>query len=151
MEPIDFFKLQAKNLFRDFKTQKVISENTGGDFNYEYSPKYFHIYDVITDYGIDEENFTLMNAQHVIAKIACFAKWGDLAKASFSELELAKLLFEHQDKIDILSWNLYIAEAQAMNEQLLDAEIQVGIFEQVVIEDNIFDMSIQSYLLKHDF
>lgn len=150
MESIEFFKLQAKNLFRDFKTQQKLSGEKTSEFNYEYSPKHFHICDVIYDYGIDEEKFTLMNAQHVIAKIAGFDKWGDLAKASFSELELAKLLFEHQDKIDILSWNFYIADAQEMNEQLLDAEVQVGIFEQVVVEENIFDMIVQSYLLKHD-
>ncbi|MBB4803437.1 hypothetical protein HNP37_003512 [Flavobacterium nitrogenifigens] len=151
MEPIEFFKLQAKNLLRDFKTKTTVSGNMASDFKYDYAPKYFHIYDVINDFNIDEENFSLMNAQHVIAKIAGFGKWSDLAGASFSELELAKLLFEYQDKIDILSWNLYIADAQAMNEQELDAEIQVGIFEQVVIEENIFDMEIQSYLLKHDY
>lgn len=151
MNTIDYFRLQAKNLHRDFKTQTPLIDKTIGSFRHEYSPKYFQIYDIISDFGIDEGNFTLMNAQHVIANIAGFDKWGTLIKLSESELELAKLLFEHQDKIDLISWNFYIADAQSMNEDELDAEIQVEIFKQVVIEDNIFDMVIDSYLIKEDY
>lgn len=92
-----------------------------------------------------------MNAQHVIAKIAGFDKWSEMIQVSPSELELAKLLFEHQDKIDLISWNFYIADAQSMNEHELDAEMQVEIFKQVVVEDNIFDMVIDSYLIKDDY
>src|SRR5690606_26374375 len=109
------------------------------------------IYDIIADFDIDEENFTLMNAQHIIANIAGFDKWGTLINVSASERELAKLLFEHQDKIDLTTWNLYIADAQSMNEHELDTEIQVDIFKQVVIEDNIFNMEIDSYLIKGDY
>ena len=151
MDTIDYFKFQAKNLHRDFKTQTPPVDKTIGIFRYEYSPKYFKIYDIISDFDINEENFTLMNAQHVIANIAGFDKWGTLIKLSESELELAKLLFEHQDKIDLTSWNFYIADAQSMNEDELDAEAQVNIFKQVVIEDNIFDMVIDSYLIKDDY
>lgn len=150
MNTIDYFKLQAKNLHKDFKTQTHLVGKTIGDFQYEYSPKYFKIYDIISDFDIDEENFTLMNAQHVIAKLAGFDKWATLIKVSLSELELAKLLFEHQDKMDLISWNFYIADAQSINENELDAEIQVEMFKQVVIEDNIFDMVIDSYLIKDD-
>ncbi len=151
MNSIDYFKLQAKNLHRDFKTQIPIADKSKGIFKYEYLPKYFQIYDIITDFDIDEENFTLMNAQHVIAKIAGFDKWGTLIKTSPSELELAKLLFEHQDRIDLNSWNFYISDAQSMNEHELDAESQIEIFKQVVIEENIFDMVIDSYLIKDDY
>lgn len=151
MDTIDYFKLQAKNLHRDFKTQAPFIDKTIGSFRHEYSPKYFQIYDIISDFDIDEENFTLMNAQHIIANIAGFNKWGTLIKLSEPELELAKLLFEHQDKIDLTSWNFYIADAQSMNEYELDAETQVDIFKQVVIEDNIFNMVIDSYLIKHDY
>ena len=54
-----------------------------------------------------------MNAQHVIANIAGFDKWSTLINSpiSESELELSKLLYDHQDKIDLFSWNLYINEA----------------------------------------
>ncbi|UAY53187.1 hypothetical protein [Ferruginibacter albus] len=151
MDAIEFFKQQAKNLHKDFKTQTPLVGKTSHGFQYEYSPKYFHIYDIISDFDIDENNFRLMKAQHVIAKIANFDSWGNLIKASPSELELAKLLFEHQDKIDLLSWQFYIADAQAMNKDELDAEIQVEIFKQVVVENNIFDMVIDCYLIKDDY
>lgn len=151
MNPIHFFKLQAKKLHKDFKTQTPLVDKTTGGFQYGYSPKYFQIYDIISDFDIDEENFTLMKAQHVIAKIIGFDKWGTLIIASPSELELAKLLFEHQDKIDLIGWQFYIADAQAMNEIELDAEIQIDIFRQVVVEKNIFDTVIDSYLIKEDY
>lgn len=151
METIEYFKLQAKNLFRDYNTRTSRSEKTPGDFKYDYEPNFFYIYDIISDYDIDEDDFTLMKAQHIIAKIANFDKWADLKNAEQSELELAQLLFEHQDKIDLLSWQFYIADAQTMNEQELDAEIQVGIFQEVVVENNIFDMVVQSYLIKHSY
>jgi hypothetical protein len=151
MNTIDYFNLQAKNLHRDFKTKILDFDKELNRFAYVYTPKYFAIDAIASDFDIDEENFTLMNAQHIIANIVGFNKWGTLIKASASELELAKLLFEHQDKIDFLSWNFYIARAQSMNEEELDAEIQVEIFKQVVIEDNIFDMVIDSYLIKDDY
>lgn len=150
MNTIDYFKLQAKNLHKDFKTKTPVLDKTATAFLYEYAPKYFDIEMVIADFDIDEENFSLMNAQHVIANIANFDKWASLLKASPSELELAKLLYDHQNRIDLVGWQFYIADAQSMNEDELDAEIQVEIFKQVVIEENIFDnMEIESYLLKH--
>lgn len=150
MNTIDYFKLQAKNLHKDFKTKTPVLDKTATAFLYEYTPKYFDMEMVIADFDIDEENFSLMNAQHVIAKIANFDKWASLLKASPSELELAKLLYDHQNRIDLVGWQFYITEAQSMNEDELDAEIQVEIFKQVVIEENIFDnMEIESYLLKH--
>lgn len=150
MNTIDYFKLQAKNLHKDFKTKTPVLDKTATAFLYEYTPKYFDIEMVITDFDIDEENFSLMNAQHVIAKIANFDKWASLLKATTSELELAKLLYDYQNRIDLVGWQLYIADAQTMNEEELDAEIQVDIFKQMVIEENIFDnMEIESYLLKH--
>lgn len=150
MNTIDYFKLQAKNLHKDFKTKTPVLDKTATAFLYEYTPKYFDIEMVIADFDIDEENFSLMNAQHVIAKIANFDKWASLLKAPPSELELTKLLYDHQNRIDLMGWQFYIAEAQSMNEDELDAEIQVEIFKKVVVEENIFDdMEIESYLLKH--
>lgn len=152
MDTIDYFRLQAKNLHKDFKTKTPVLDKTTTAFLYEYKPKYFDVEMVIADFNIDEENFSLMNAQHVIARIANFEKWDDLIKVSPSELELAKLLYDYQNRIDLIGWKFYIAEAQSMNVDELDAEIQVEIFKQVVIEENIFDyMQIESYLLKHGF
>lgn len=150
MNTIDYFKLQAKNLLRDFKTKTPVIDKTTTAFLYEYNPQYFDIEMIISDFNIDEENFSLMNAQHVIAKIANFDKWSELLKAATAELELAKLLYDHQNRVDLVGWKFYIADAQSMNEIELDAEIQVDIFKKVVVEENIFDyMEIESYLLKH--
>lgn len=152
MNTIDYFKLQAKNLHKDFKTKSPVLDKTTTAFVYEYTPKYFDIEMIIANFGIDEDNFSLMNAQHVIAKIANFDKWADLLKVSSAELELAMLLFEHQNRVDLIGWQFYIADAQSMNETKLDAEIQVDIFKQMVIEENIFDdVEIESYLLKHKY
>ena len=150
MNTIDYFKLQAKNLHKDFKTRTPVLDKTTTAFLYEYNAKYFDVEMIISDFDIDEENFSLMNAQHVIAKIANFDKWASLLKTSPAELELAQLLYDYQNKIDLIGWQFYIADAQSMNEDELDAEIQVEIFKQVVIEENIFDyQEIESYLLKH--
>ncbi|WP_300564803.1 hypothetical protein [Flavobacterium sp.] len=152
MNTIDYFKLQAKNLHKDFKTRIPVSDSENTPFLYDYAPKYFDVEMIISDFNLDEENFSLMNAQHVIAKIANFEKWTSLLKASPAELELAQLLYDHQNKIDLIGWQFYIADAQSMNEDELDAEIQVEIFKQMVIEENIFDyQEIESYLLKHSY
>jgi hypothetical protein len=150
MNAIDYFKLQAKNLLKDFKTKTPVLDKKTTAFLYEYTPRYFDIEMIISNFGIDEENFSLMNAQHVIARIANYDKWTSLVKALPAELELAMLLFEHQNRMDLIGWHFYIADCQSMNEIELDAQTQVDIFKQVVIEENIFDyMEIESYLLKH--
>ena len=152
MNTIDYFKLQAKNLHKDFKTKTPVLDKMATAFLYEYTPKYFDIEMIISDFDIDEDNFSLMNAQHVIAKIANFDKWASLLKATPAELELAKLLYDHQNKIDLVGWKFYIADAESMNETELDAEIQVDIFKQVVVDEHIFDyMEIESYLLKQKY
>lgn len=82
MKTIEHFKLQEKNLHKDFKTQKTYFDpSLGGDF-FEYAPKFFDVDALVTDFEIDEDNFTLMNAQHIIAKLVGFEKWTELLKAS---------------------------------------------------------------------
>ena len=92
MDKISYFKLQAKNLCRDFKTQKLDSDGI-----YYYSPRFFEdIEDLIGYCDIDENSFGLMKAQHLVAFLAGFDKWSDLIHASDDGLELGKLLFEHR-------------------------------------------------------
>jgi hypothetical protein len=104
MNTIDFFKLQSKNLHRDFKRRKLVFNNEFGELSYEYEPKHFDIELVIYDFNLDEENFTLMNAQHVIAQMAGFKKWTVLIKSSEPDLKIAKILYENQDIIDVRMW-----------------------------------------------
>ena len=81
MKNIDYFKLQAKNLLKDYQT-RYLSED--GDI-YEYEPKFFNIVGIFLEYGImdDDKNFEfkLGNAQHLIAQMAGFASWKDLTTA----------------------------------------------------------------------
>lgn len=149
MNKIDYFKLQAKNLFRDFKTKNRVFEKEINDFLYEYSPKYFDIDQIVSDFELNEEKFSLMNAQHVIANLVGFDKWITLINASEDELELAKLLFDNQNLIDLYSWNDYIKYSESLSQTEFDAETKLEIFKQVVLEDNIFNLVIDGYLLKH--
>lgn len=78
MKNIDYFKLQAKNLHKDYETRKLSEDGE----TYEYEPKFFDIVGIFLEYGImdDDKNFEfkLGNAQHLIAQLAGFASWKEL-------------------------------------------------------------------------
>ena len=40
--------------------------------------------------------------------------------------------------------------SKSMNAHEIDTDMQIEIFKSVVIEDDIFNMVIESYLIKHD-
>ena len=135
MTPIAYFKLQAKNLFRDYKTRTSTIDVVDGRSHYAYDAKYFDIDAMFADFDWDEDDFSLMKAQHIIAILAGFRKWADLAKASVVELELAKLLFDHQDKMNAEEWAMYVAHAEHDNKTTFDAEARLEIYKQVVLRD----------------
>ena len=131
MTHTEFFKLQAKNLFRDYQTKTKIFDQEVGDYVYEYSPKYFDINTILSYYDIDEENFSLMKAQHFIAQLVGFRKWADLLNASKEEKELAKLLFDNQDKVSAEDWEMYIMGNERDNNITFDPESRLEIFKLV--------------------
>jgi len=133
MEAITYFKLQAKNLFRDYKTQYVSEVYEDGGELYDYKPRYFDVNGIVVDFDLDEENFTLMKAQHVIAYMVGFNKWTDLLKASKPKLELAKLLFENQDKVYLVDWEDYIDSIEDNSGETLTPESELEIFKQVAL------------------
>jgi len=47
MQHIDYFKLQAKNLFKDYKTRFYNEEEE----IYNYKPQFFDITQIFLDYG----------------------------------------------------------------------------------------------------
>lgn len=98
MSHIEHFKRQAKNLFKDFKTKTSYIDNVDSNSYYKYAPKYFDIDSILSEYRYDEDDFSLMKAQHIIARMVGFDNWAALLKASQAELELAKLLFDNRDK-----------------------------------------------------
>ena len=85
MEAIDFFKLQAKNLLKDYKTRFYDAES--GEFRY--FPKFFNV-KLLLGERVGGFSFTLMNAQHVIAKLAGFSGWQALIHADKVALKKAK-------------------------------------------------------------
>ena len=56
MDHLDFFKLQAKNLYRDWKTHTETDDGI-----YEYIPQFFDVDDFLLYFGehLDEKRFSL--------------------------------------------------------------------------------------------
>ena len=131
MNPIDYFKLQAKNLFKDYKTQTP--DPVEVQHFYNYSPKYFDIDGIVLDFNLDEDNFSLMNAQHIITQLAGFHKWTDMLNAPDDELKLAKLLFDNQDKVSAEDWEMYIHGTERDNNTTFDPDFRLEIFKQVFV------------------
>lgn len=130
MTPIDYFKLQAKNLFRDYKTQFVYLTDADGTSHYTYKPKYFDMDGIFLDFeNFDEEDFSLMKAQHLLATMLGFKKWSDLLNASEIELELAKLRFDNQDRISLEEWEEGVADIEAEHNFTFDAQGRLDYFK----------------------
>lgn len=117
MNNIDFFKQQSKKLYKDFKNKTSIHFPQDAEF-------------LVQEYDFDEKEFSLMNAQHIVAQLVGFRKWADLVKASDKELEVAKLLYDNQDIIDILEWNEYLDMLRLEYNIELDAEAKLHILNE---------------------
>ena len=127
MTSVEYFKLQAKNFHKDYKTRKL---SAGGDI-YEYSPKYYDITGIFLDYDIFDDDpkfeFSLMNAQHLIAKLVGFKSWGDLIKATDTQLEIAKIklscfTFDNYDPSKIEDYEFWVSKAEEENHTHFDDE-----------------------------
>lgn len=117
MNNINFFKQQAKNLYKDFKNKTSIHYPQDAEF-------------LIQEFDFDEKEFSLMNAQHIITQLVGFRKWTDLIKASDKELEVAKLLYDNQNIIDINEWNDYLDMLRLEYNVELDAESKLHILTE---------------------
>ena len=119
MRHVDYFKLQAKNLFKDFRsnTQKHFPDDAE--------------FVILYEYGYDEKDVSLMRAQHIIARMSGFRKWTDLASAPETELKVAKLLYDNRDVINIEDWEMYVARVEREHKIILDPESKLEILEQV--------------------
>lgn len=149
MQPIEYFKLQAKNLFKDYKTKTPVFDEVVNAYLYEYKPKYFDMDGIVCDFDIDEENFTLMNAQHLIAYMAGFDKWTDMLKASELELELAKLLFDNQHKVSLDDWYFFMDSTEELNNKTFETDEWIAIFEEVFVKSDSQNNSSGHFLLRN--
>ena len=90
MDNISYFKLQAKNLFHDFKLDFMQD-----DENYICAPRFFDINVVINAFDVDTDKFTLMKAQHIIALMVGATSWNELINTTDEDLEIKKNILEN--------------------------------------------------------
>lgn len=134
MTPIEYLKLQAKNLHKDFKTQTSSFNPKLGHKVYDYELKYFKFDMLVTDFLINEDRFKLGNAQHIIAKLCGFTKWIELLKASSARIELAILLFDNMDRVEVRDWEEYISRVETENKVTIDDDFRLQIFKEVFMK-----------------
>lgn len=108
-------------------------DQVDGQTYYTYDPKYFDVDSIMVDFAWNERNVSLMKAQNTVAIMAGFRKWTDVHKASEAELELAKLLFDNQEKMNAEDWSIYIAIAERDNQMPFDADARLDIYKHVVL------------------
>lgn len=141
MDHVTFFKLQAKNLHRDFKTRTKKFDELINVEIYEFSPRFFDVDEIVVSYDLSDEEIeklSLMKAQHFIAQFVGFFKWNSLISASADELELAKLIFDKQHIISHEEWSDYICEAESTNRTTFDTKARIAIFKEIFKEEGDF-------------
>lgn len=127
MANVEYFKLQANNLFEDWKTKFQVKY--GDAIIYQYNPKYFDMDEIVCAFDVDEDNFTLMEAQDIIAILAGFEDWSDLVHASETNLEIGKLLLDNRDRITPDDWWMFIGSSEELNNTTFDDETKLGLCE----------------------
>lgn len=104
MTPITYFKLQAKNLNSDIKTQFFKKEEA----IFGYTPRFFDVNEIVIEFKLDEKDpkfKTLGKAQWIISIMLGLKSWNDLIHSDPVSLSLYKLMFEHQDEITPDEWS----------------------------------------------
>jgi hypothetical protein len=149
MTPIEYLKLQAKNLHKDFKTQTTSFDPKLRRNVYEYDPKFFKFDLLVVDFNVNEENFKLGNAQHVIAKLCGLEKWTDFSKASPAKIELSFLLYDNMDRVSMREWHDYVSRIETENKVKLDDAFKLQIFTEVFLEEEQ-DIYYDDYRLSKD-
>lgn len=142
MPSIDFFKLQVKNLFRDYKTQASYNDPALGK-SYTYNPKHFDIGRILSDHRHileecrwDEGSLSLMNIQHIFANMRGFKKWANFLKAYEAEPELGKLLFDNQEKISVSEWRWRVSTREHYKRVALSREERLAMLKEYLLHVN---------------
>jgi hypothetical protein len=142
MTSIAFVKLQAKNLFRDYRTQTSHHDAVLGK-SYKYTPKHFDIGRILSDFSDvleecrwDEGNLTLMNIQHIFANMRGYEKWTDLVSAFEAEPELEKLLFDHQEKISADEWRWRVSTKERYKKTALTPDEKLVMLKEHLLRVN---------------
>ncbi len=132
MTNIEYFKLQAKNFFKDWKTRVPVRDEVVADLIiYEYTPRYYDVGGILFNLEMDEDNFSLMKAQHIIARLAGFYKWSDLLHASEEELELGKILLSVRNHFNVQEWIDYLEMLRVEYDAELDGKSKLKVFKEI--------------------
>ena len=91
MNNVAYFKQQAKNLLKDYRTRHLSEDGK----TYEYEPIFFDIVGIFLEFNIVDNEFCLGNAQHLIAKMSGFTNWKDLISASEDKQNIARNILEN--------------------------------------------------------
>ena len=97
---------------------------------YEYSPKYFDVSSILFELEMDENDFSLMKAQHVIAYLSGFYNLHELIHASEEELELGKILLNLRDRFNVQEWLDYLDDIRLEYDAEFDGESKLKIFKE---------------------
>ena len=81
MKEVDYLKNQAKNLYRDFQ----LEYKQDGD-EYVVATRFFDINAVVEDFMVDLNDFSLMKAQHIVAKMVGLSSWKEVIDCNKDEL-----------------------------------------------------------------
>jgi len=145
---VQYFKSQAKKLLKDFKTQKLTFDEVLDDYLYEYQPKFFDIDEIILSYDINEKKFSLMNAQHIVAKMVGYDKWSELINDTKEGLKFAKALFSNN--IHIEDWESYVClntDNEHYEDIFLDPENKLEVLKHVFLNNSNSNFDLHGYLL----
>lgn len=88
MTTIDYYKQQAKLLLKDYNLFKENNFNQN-EAMFDEPQEHFDVHNVFSKVNKrTDEDITLMNAQHIIAKISDFKDWNDVLHSSESQREI---------------------------------------------------------------
>lgn len=124
----DYFKSQSKKLFKDWETHTK-RKDKNGLIHFVYHANFFNIKSIFKLYAFDqkdEETFSLMKAQHLIAQMLGFDKWETLINASDKEQELAYIILKNcHDSKTLTFWWCTFNDCDLEN-FTLDEQIQIA-------------------------
>lgn len=88
MTTIDYYKQQAKLLLKDYNLFKENNFNQN-EAMFDEPQEHFDVHNVFSKVNRrTDEDITLMNAQHIIAKISDFKDWNDVLHSSEAQREI---------------------------------------------------------------
>lgn len=102
MKEINYLKIQAKNLYRDFQLEYM----QDGD-EYVYATRFFDINAIVEDFMIDLDDFSLMKAQHIIAKMLGLNSWKEIIDCPKDELSSRITSFNTDNPYKIKRMKVY--------------------------------------------